>query len=82
MNKNIKIHPLNAKGKYYVDYDTCTCSAACEYTAPNNFKYGNDKEYGFYVAKQPEMPEELAQCQEAMNCCPVEAIYNDGDSNS
>jgi ferredoxin len=74
----ITIHPLNAKGKYYVDQDSCTCSAACEYNAPNNFK--EDKsEYGFYVAKQPETPEEEAQCKEAMRCCPVEAIYDDGE---
>lgn len=68
-------HPLNSKGKYYVDQDCCTCSAACEVVAPNHFKYDE----GFvYVFKQPETPEEEAQCKDAMMCCPVEAIYDDG----
>lgn len=78
MDKNLKIHPLNAKGKYYVDQDTCTCSAACEVVAPNNFADGGE-EYGFYVIKQPETPDEKDRCKEAMWCCPVEAIHDDGN---
>lgn len=78
MYKNIKIHPLNTKGKYYVDQDVCTCSAACEDIAPNIFK-SSDEDYGFFVAKQPETPEEETLCKEAMMCCPVEAILDDGN---
>ena len=74
----ITIHPLNAKGKYYVDQNTCTCSAACEQVAPKNFKFSEDS--GFYVDKQPETAEEEAQCKEAIRCCPVEAIYDDGEN--
>jgi ferredoxin len=47
-------------------------------TAPNNFKRNEDKGYSF-VSKQAETPEEEAQCQEAMDSCPVEAIGNDGE---
>ena len=75
----IKIHPLNANGKYYVDLNTCASSATCEYLAPGNFKFNKSEDFGFYVAKQPETPEEEAQCKEAMRCCPVEAIYDDGE---
>ncbi len=75
-------HPLNAKGKFYVDQNTCTCSAACENVAPNNFAYDNEGEYGFYVSKQPETAEELEQMREAIRCCPVEAIMDDGESNN
>jgi len=78
MSNNIKLHPLHVKGKYYVDYNVCTCSAACEFYAPNNFKI-DGTEITAYISKQPETPEEEAQCQEAMMCCPVEAIYDDGD---
>jgi ferredoxin len=77
----MKIHPLNAKGKYYVDQDTCTCSAACEYVAPKHFAI-DDEEYGFYVSKQPETLEEEEKCKEAMNSCPVEAILDDGEINN
>ncbi len=76
----MKIHPLNSKGKYYIDIDTCTCSAACEYRAPNHIVVNDD--YTAYFTKQPETPEEEAQCEEAMNCCPVEAILNDGEINN
>lgn len=76
MNKEVRKHPLNAEGKYYIDQDTCTCSAACEYVAPNNFKF----EDGFvYVFKQPETSDEVEQCKEAMMCCPVEAVHDDGE---
>ena len=73
---NYKIHPLNAKGKYYIDQDTCSGSAACEYHAPKNFKFEDGY---FFVVKQPETAEEEKQCQEAMNACPVEAIHDDGE---
>ena len=32
-----------------------------------------------FVFKQPETPEETALCEEALACCPVEAIGNDGE---
>jgi len=76
----MKIHSLNAKGKYYVDQYTCTCSAACEYVAPKNFSI-DETDYGAYVSKQPETLEE-EQCREAMSCCPVEAILDDGESKN
>ena len=79
MKRTIEIHPLNAKGKYYIDQNSCTCSAACEYIAPNIFKYNNEDEFGYYVARQPENVEEEALCQEAIKCCPVEAILDDGE---
>ena len=78
MNYEIKKHPLNVKGKYYVDQNSCTCSAACEYVASNNFAI-DEVHISAYVFKQPETPEEEAQCQEAMMCCPVEAIFDDGE---
>ena len=41
--------------------------------------FTRDEERGYsIVSKQPETPEEEAQCQEAMQNCPVEAIGDDG----
>jgi len=37
----------------------------------------DEKNYSF-VYKQPQSDEEKALCDEAMSCCPVEAIGNDG----
>jgi len=63
-------------GKYYVDSQCIDCDV-CRVTAPENFQRNEDKGYSF-VFRQPESPEENAQCQEAMDSCPVEAIGNDG----
>ena len=37
----------------------------------------DEKSYSF-VYKQPQTEEERVLCDEAMSCCPVEAIGNDG----
>jgi len=67
----------NAPGKFYVDTQCIDCDV-CRVTAPANFARQEDKGYSF-VSKQPASPEEEAQCQEAMDSCPVEAIGNDGE---
>jgi ferredoxin len=77
MSEEIKNHPLNAKGKYYVDQDVCTFSENCELVAPEHFKM--DEEYAVYVVKQPSTPEEEARCRRAMDECPVAAICDDGN---
>lgn len=75
-DKNNKV-TLNVPGKWYVDTSCIDCDV-CRTTAPNNFKANEDEGYS-YVYKQPETPEEEAQCQEAKASCPVEAIGDDGD---
>jgi len=68
----------NVPGLYYVDSQCIDCDV-CRVTAPTNFQRSEDKGYS-YVFRQPESAEENAQCQEAMDSCPVEAIGNDGGS--
>ncbi|MGC8916720.1 MAG: ferredoxin [Thermoanaerobaculum sp.] len=75
-DKNNKV-ALNVPGKWYVDTSCIDCDV-CRTTAPNNFRANEDEGYS-YVYKQPETPEEEAQCQEAKASCPVEAIGDDGD---
>jgi ferredoxin len=69
-------YPDNVAGKYYVDNQCIDCDL-CRETAPNNFTRSDDGGYS-YVFKQPETPEEEAQCKEAKEGCPVEAIGDDG----
>lgn len=69
-------HKENVGGKFYVD-DQCIDCDLCRETAPNNFTRSDDGGYSF-VYKQPASPEEEAQCKEAMEGCPVEAIGSDG----
>ena len=69
--------PENAPGTYYVDVQCIDCDV-CRVTAPANFQRVEEKGYSF-VFRQPSTPDESAQCEEAMDCCPVEAIGNDGE---
>src|SRR6476660_6282292 len=71
-------YPDNTPGKFYVDNQCIDCDL-CRETAPNNFKRNDDGGFSF-VYKQAETPEEEAQCKEAMEGCPVEAIGNNGDA--
>ena len=66
----------NVTGKYYVDNQCIDCDL-CRETAPNNFKRNDDGGFSF-VCKQPATPEEEAQCKEAQEGCPVEAIGANG----
>jgi ferredoxin len=67
----------NVSGKFYVDAQCIDCDV-CRVTAPDNFQRSEEKGYSF-VFRQPANPEEQAACEEAMDCCPVEAIGSDGD---
>ena len=66
----------NVPGKYFVDNQCIDCDL-CRETAPENYTRYDDGGYS-YVKKQPETPEEEAQCQEAKEGCPVEAIGDNG----
>jgi len=67
----------NVPGKWYVDSNCIDCDV-CRETAPNNFEANEDDGFSF-VCKQPENEEEEAQCREALESCPVEAIGDDGE---
>ncbi len=69
--------PETVPGKYYVDTQCIDCDV-CRVTAPSNFQREGEKGYS-YVSRQPASRDEEAQCQEAMDCCPVEAIGDNGD---
>ena len=68
-------HSENVPGTYYVDEQCIDCDL-CREEAPNNFTRQEEEGYS-YVFKQPENDEEMAECQTAMENCPVEAIGND-----
>jgi ferredoxin len=68
----------NVVGAYYVDSSCIDCDV-CRDTAPENFIRSDANNYSF-VCKQPQTEEELALCEEALSCCPVEAIGNDGEN--
>ena len=70
----------NVVGRYYVDVQCIDCDV-CRVTAPANFQRDEAKGYSF-VFRQPGNVEEEAQCQEAMDSCPVEAIGKDGLGSS
>lgn len=67
----------NVAGKFYVGNQCLDCDL-CRATAPANFTRNNEGGYS-YVMKQPETPEELGLCREAMEGCCTETIFADGD---
>jgi ferredoxin len=67
----------NVPGKIYVG-DQCLDCDLCRETAPENFARNDEGGYS-YVKKQPETPEEMAQCREAIEGCCTETIFDDGD---
>jgi ferredoxin len=67
----------NATGPFYVDGMCIDCDV-CRDTAPDHF-VRNDSEGYSYVWRQPTTPDEIALCYEALSCCPVEAIGDDGE---
>jgi ferredoxin len=71
--------PENAPGRFYVD-DQCIDCDACRETAPRFFRRNDDKGYS-YVYAQPTSEQDLAECQEAMEGCPVEAIGQDEEAS-
>ena len=73
-DKNNKL-PENVPGRFFVD-DQCIDCDACRETAPGFFRRNDDKGYS-YVHKQPTTPQEVAECEEALEGCPVEAIGKD-----
>lgn len=66
----------NTPGHFYVDSSCIDCDV-CRDTAPDNFTRSFQHGYSF-VCKQPENDDERAVCDEALSCCPVEAIGDDG----
>jgi len=68
----------NVPGKWYVDKSCIICSL-CSELAPNNFKEADAGDHDI-VYKQPENDEEMQQCQEALEQCPVESIGKDSGS--
>lgn len=67
--------PDNASGKFYVDRQCIDCDV-CRDTSPANFTRNDENGYS-YVYKQPQTPDEISLCEEALNACPVEAIGDD-----
>jgi ferredoxin len=69
--------PGQAAGAFYVDANCIDCDL-CRQTAPENFDRNDDDGHSF-VKKQPEGPEEMELCRQALEDCPVEAIGDDGE---
>ena len=65
------------KVSFFVDKECILCSV-CEDVAPNNFRLNDDEDHDICF-KQPENESELADCYEALESCPVDAIGDDGD---
>jgi ferredoxin len=66
----------NVAGAFYVD-DQCIACDACVVEAPRFFEM-NDEDGHAFVKLQPGSAEEIQECIDALEACPVGAIGNDG----
>jgi len=66
--------PDNVPGPWYVNEDCISCGL-CSELAPDNFRLSDDGDHNI-VYKQPDNAEEIEQCEEAMENCPVESIIH------
>ena len=76
-NNNDEI--VTFKGKpvsFYCDKACIHCDV-CQENAPDNFTSSDDQRHSICF-KQPVNAEELELCYQAMQCCPVGAIGDDG----
>ena len=64
--------PDNQPGPYFVDSSCIDCDT-CRCISPELFRR-NDEEGYSYVQRQPQCSTEEQQMEEAMDCCPVDAI--------
>jgi ferredoxin len=71
--------PQNVRGKFYVD-SSCIYCELCDEIAPSIFRECNEQGWA-YVFKQPETPEELQLCLDAVGSCPTSSIGTDGDKH-
>jgi hypothetical protein len=69
--------PLNAKGDFYVEKDTCLICMAPEHEAPGLMGY--DEETGCYFKRQPQTPEEIEHAVEAVWVSCVQALRYAGN---
>jgi ferredoxin len=83
MPESAKKHPKNVPGRYYVDCEACASHFLCVDLAPGNFRSdeGGEHRWQPYVFKQPETPDEERRCREAVDSCPMGAIYDDGEEH-
>ena len=70
--------PENAPGKYYID-DGCINCGLCVMIAPNNVQV-NEAAGIQFISKQPALPSEANQMEEALDACPTESIGADGEA--
>ncbi|MFT5680902.1 MAG: ferredoxin [Myxococcota bacterium] len=66
--------PDNTPGRFAVDTECILCSL-CSDIAPAHFRM-SDEETHDICYRQPETPEEVADCQEALLNCPTESIVD------
>jgi ferredoxin len=64
------------KVSFYVDKECIICSV-CSDSAPSNFRMSEEEDHDICF-KQPQTEQELEECYDALENCPVEAIGDDG----
>ncbi|MDH5580830.1 MAG: ferredoxin [Bdellovibrionales bacterium] len=70
-DKNAKVEQ-NVPGRFFVD-ENCIACDACIFAAQRFFAMNDDLGLA-YVKKQPQNQEDIQECLEALDACPVGSI--------
>jgi hypothetical protein len=79
MTQNLKPHPLNVIGDFYVEDGCCTACDVPQSEAPDLFGMTSDPYYHCYVKRQPRSKTELDQMLSAIACAELQCIHYRGN---
>ena len=82
MTHDVKPHPLNAIGDFYVEDGCCTACDVPQTEAPELFGMTTDPHYHCYVKRQPQSDTEHEQMLSAILCAELQCIHYRGNDRA
>tara|TARA_R100000789_G_C2965165_1_gene139110 strand:- start:69 stop:743 length:675 start_codon:yes stop_codon:yes gene_type:complete len=79
MTHDVKPHPLNVIGDFYVEDGCCTACDVPQTEAPDLFGMTTDPHYHCYVKRQPQSKSEYDQMLSAIACAELQCIHYRGN---
>ena len=79
MTHDVKPHPLNVIGDFYVEDGCCTACDVPQTEAPDLFGMTSEPYYHCYVKRQPESEAEHDQMLSAIACAELQCIHYRGN---
>lgn len=82
MTRDVKPHPLNVNGDFYVEDGCCTACDVPQTEAPDLFGMISDPYYHCFVKRQPQSESEHDRMLSAIACAELQCIHYRGNDSS